>query len=80
MDDFFEGGVTINKRNRMKMSAFRGNIRRSFILALACFTLAMLLDFIINVSEPTVRSRAPNKKEIVTRTLIARSTPDRDSR
>jgi len=64
----------------MKLSTYRGKIRRSFILALACFTFAMLLDFIINVGEPTVRSQTPQTKEIATRTLIARSTPDRDSR
>jgi hypothetical protein len=64
----------------MIMSTYRGKIRRTFILALACFTLAMLIGFIINVNEPAVRSRPPHNKEIGTRTLIARSTPDRESR
>jgi hypothetical protein len=64
----------------MRLSTYRGKIRRTFILALACFTMAMLLDLIINVGGPTVRSRPPHKSGIATRTLIASSAPDRGSR
>jgi len=64
----------------MQMSTYRGKIRRALILSLACFTMAMLLGFIINVSGPNARSRPPQKKAVAAPTLIAGSMPDRDSR